>query len=163
MITQERLKELFSYDPATGHFVNLVDCGARRAGRIAGSKHNAGYIKLFVDGESHLAHRMAYLYMTGELPVEHMDHINHIRDDNRWENLQMVGRRKNNLNKRAQSRSRSGIPGVAWKERDRRWYANAYEGGRYVYLGAFTDLLNAACARKSAELRFGYHENNGKH
>ena len=77
MLIQDRLKELFSYDPLTGVFINLQSSGKRKAGNIAGSKHNAGYVKIFADGASYLAHRLAHLYMTGELPTEHMDHINH--------------------------------------------------------------------------------------
>lgn len=163
MLTQDRLKELFSYDPLTGVFVNLQSSGKRKAGNIAGSKHNAGYVKIFADGASYLAHRLAHLYMIGELPTEHMDHINHIRSDNRWENLRMVGRNENNRNKRAYRQSASGISGVSWKVRESRWHAKAYKDGEFIYLGTYQDLFSAVCARKSAEIRLGYHENNGRY
>jgi len=162
MLTQDRLKELFSYDPLTGVFINLQSSGKRKAGNIAGSKHNAGYVKIFADGASYLAHRLAHLYMTGELPTEHMDHINHIRSDNRWENLRMVGQLENNRNKRAYRNSLSGLPGVAWKSRDGCWHARAYDRNKQIHLGCFGDFFSAACSKKSAELRYGYHENNGK-
>ncbi len=161
MVTQVRLKELFSYDPLTGVFVNLVSSGTRRAGRQAGSKHNAGYVKLFIDGQSHLAHRMAHLYMTGTLPTDHMDHINHIRSDNRWQNLRVVGRTENNRNKRISKRSRTGIPGVAWKERDNCWHVRAYIEGKQFHLGSFHDFFEAVCRRKSSDMHLGYHANNG--
>lgn len=162
MITQDRLKEIFSYDPVTGVFMNIQSYGSRRAGRQAGSPHNAGYIKLSIDGESHLAHRMAYLYMTGEMPTEHMDHINHVRNDNRWTNLRMVGRLENNRNKRPSRRSISGLSGVVWKERDRCWYAKVYDKNQEIYLGCFRDFFSAVCSRKSAEMRYGYHANHGQ-
>jgi len=163
MINQRRLKELFTYDPLTGVFVNLKSAGPRSAGSVAGSRHNAGYVKIFTDGKSYLAHRLAYLYMVGELPSEHMDHINHVRNDNRWANLRMVGQVENNRNKRLRRNSISGLPGVSWRSRDSRWYATAYDKNKEIHLGCFDDIFSAACSRKSAELRYGYHENNGQH
>ena len=163
VITQERLKQVLHYEPSTGVFTRLTSAGPTKAGDIAGSPHSMGYLHVYVDGRQYLCHRLAHLYMTGSHPQENMDHINHVRNDNRWVNLRIANPHVNSRNRRLQARNKSGVPGVTWKPRDKRWYAVVNDNGKYVYLGAFKDFFSAACARKSAEIRFGYHENNGKH
>lgn len=86
-ITQSQLKELFHYSPGTGQFYRKTSTNScARIGDKAGSVRS-GYIVIGICGKSYLAHRLAFLYMQGEMPPEQVDHINHIRDDNRWLNL----------------------------------------------------------------------------
>lgn len=160
MITQARIKELFVYDPESGIFTYKRKMGRNGPGDTVGNRHNMGYVKIFADGKSYLAHRLAYLYMTGEFPPDQIDHINHLRHDNRWENLRPVGYAQNSKNKSCRRRSRCVIAGVRW--RDKRWYVMTYHQGKEIYLGSFPDLFSAVCARRSSDIQYGYHENNGK-
>lgn len=118
MITSERVRELFLYDPETGLFTRRVTTSSRaKAGMVIGNKanHIKGYVQISVDGVPVLAHRLAMLYMTGSMPNEETDHINGNRTDNRWSNLRAVSTAINSQNKRsAQRNSRSGVLGV-WK------------------------------------------------
>lgn len=66
MITQERLKELLTYDPATGEFRWIVSRGPNRAGNSAGCIDKAGYRIIEIDGKAYRAARLAFLYMTGD-------------------------------------------------------------------------------------------------
>jgi hypothetical protein len=100
MLTQERLKQLFVYDPDTGVFTRLKASGRGKAGSQAGTISLNGYRAITVDRKRHQAHRLVFLYMTGELPESgvDVDHINGIRDDNRWANLRMATRAQNMWN-----------------------------------------------------------------
>ena len=67
-----------------------------------------------VGGARHYAHRLAWLFATGEWPKETIDHINGDRGDNRIANLRDVPRRINCENQRkARSVNRVGLLGVS--------------------------------------------------
>ena len=75
-LTQKRLQELFTYEADTGIFIR------KSTGKEAASKHN-GYVRICIDYKEYRAHRLAYLYITGEFPAGIIDHINHCKTDNR--------------------------------------------------------------------------------
>lgn len=52
-----------------------------------------------IHGYHYKASRLAWLYMTGEWPKYEMDHINHVKDDNRWVNLRDVTPAENCANR----------------------------------------------------------------
>src|SRR5215813_12141516 len=103
MLTHERLKELLSYDPKTGLFI------WNSRGAVAGTTDQEGYIQIHLDGKKYRAHRLAYLYMTGEMPTQILDHINRVRSDNRWGNLRPVTDRFNYYNCSDYSNNKSGV------------------------------------------------------
>lgn len=114
-MTQERLKSLLRYDPETGVFVWLVKPSKRRAlGSIAGGiDRGLGYVVIRIGGISFLAHRLAWLYMTGEWPHGIVDHQDTVRSNNRWTNLRDVTNAVNMQNqRRATAGSRSGLLGA---------------------------------------------------
>lgn len=68
-ISQSRLQYLLHYDRKTGRFTWLVDRGRRaRAGDEAGHSTPAGHVMIGIDGRSYSAARLAWLYVTGDLP-----------------------------------------------------------------------------------------------
>ncbi len=98
-LTVERLKELYSYCPATGLFTQVDSNGKNNMGRVPMS--NGGrYLRLTIDGVSHSQHRLAVLYMDGSMPERglHIDHINSDKLDNRWSNLRVVTAQVNQQN-----------------------------------------------------------------
>lgn len=162
MITQARLKELLHYYPCTGAFVWRTYRNWRaRAGDVAGGEDNAGYRKISMDGTAYYSHRLACLYMTGSWPKAETDHINHVRNDNRWKNLRDVSHRENGMNKAITVKNTSGIVGVAWHKTRRKWLANIMVEKKAIYLGLFEDFEEAAKARKEAEKKYGFHRNHG--
>jgi hypothetical protein len=135
MLTQERLKQLLSYDPLTGVWRWLVDRGRNprrsRAGDVAGrisqpNKPNGGYRCIQVDGRSYRSNRLAVFYMTGAWPEQLVDHENGIHDDDRWENLRPATNSQNQQNKKLQCNNTSGFKGVYFDRRRGKWRASIY-------------------------------------
>lgn len=159
-LSQARLKELLSYDPDTGEFVRLVDVrGGARTGDKCRRLSSAGYYQIGVDGWAYLAHRLAWLYMTGEWPADQVDHINGVRDDNRWDNLRQATQAQNCANKKRHRNNTSGYKGVSYEPRraaNARWVAQIYFDGRTTRLGAWATAEEAHRAyAAAAEMHFG--------
>ena len=112
-LTQSRLIELLTYDLASGCFTWRVSRGGRaHAGGRAGTVHPDGYVFITIDGVSHAAHRLAFLYMLGQFPVEQVDHVNHDGTNNRWTNLRPATRSQNCVNRHRSNSVGDGFRGV---------------------------------------------------
>lgn len=162
MITQKELKKLLTYDPDTGIFINNTNRSPNALkGTIAGSV-DSGYIRIYVKGKSYKAHRLAWLYMYGSMPIGHIDHINHNGLDNRIENLRDVDEQDNYKNQTLRATNKSGVIGVSWYKLTNRWVAHISVDGNKIHLGYFVNFHEAVNARKNAEVLYNYHENHGK-
>lgn len=111
-LTQERLKTLVHYNSLTGAFTLKIDTLFNKAGMIFNNRNAKGYIRFILDGYVYVAHRAAFLYMTGAWPKDQVDHINCITDDNRWCNLREATRHENRRNIRVQKNNKLGVKGV---------------------------------------------------
>lgn len=160
-ITQEYLKSLLAYDPATGLFVWLVSRNRNKAGTSAGNVGTSGYLTVMIDRKRHNLHRLAFLYMEGRHPPDIIDHINGTKTDNRWANLRPASYLDNARNQEIHSNNTSGISGVILGARGK-WKAYGYVGGRQVNLGSHDSMLEAAASRKSFEHNLGYQERHGR-
>lgn len=132
-LTAQRLRTLLNYDPETGVFTWIAKSAPRAntlVGSVAGTVIDGGYIRVTVDRRFYRAHRLAWLYMTGEWPLADIDHINGQPSDNRWANLRDVPRSVNLQNRRVAMghNTTSGILGVS-KKRDK-WRARIKFDGR---------------------------------
>jgi len=146
-LTVSRLHELLHYDPETGTWVWLVARTAKaKIGTVAGRLHHTGYRHIGIDGRRYAAHRLAWLYMTGKWPAAQIDHVNLIRDDNRWCNLREATRSENFFNRRVQCDSVSGIKGLRQLPSGN-WGVRATIDGRHQYLGTFPCAELAAFVR----------------
>lgn len=153
MFTVERLKELVEYDPETGLFIRLNPvCGARIQ---AGSMTVGGYLTLYLDGKHRKSHRMAWLYMYGELPDSGLDHINGNRKDNRICNIRKATNAQNTQNIRApyKSNKSSGVLGVYWHTQGRKWQARIQLNKKAKSLGFFETKELASDAYLQAKRR----------
>ena len=143
-MNQETLKSLYSYDPETGMFVATQKRKAWAAGRVAG--HRSKYTMILIDRKKYRAHRLAWLYMTGEWPSGQIDHINGDKHDNRFCNLRVVTASGNSQNIwKPRSDNVSKLKGVSWRERNKKWHATIRVDGKARHLGYF-DSANAAHA-----------------
>lgn len=155
-LTQSLLKKLMSYNPETGEFRWLISRGgSAKAGSLAGTVDEvSGYTTISVCQKRYKAHRLAFLWMNGDLPPDDMDvdHINHIKSDNSFRNLRVVSTTVNSQNRvSARGDSRTGVLGVGLDSRSGKWRARIQVNGKRVYLGSFDNESLAAEAYISAK------------
>lgn len=160
-LTQARLKSIIQYYPSTGIFRWTRSRTGTRQGSIAGSKHPSGYLRVMIDREEILAHRLAFFYMTGRWPIE-VDHHNGVRDDNRWSNIHEATHRENCRNTRRLDRNTSGQTGVHWRKDREHWVATIKLEKERLYLGSSKDIQIAIELRKEAEVKYNFHRNHGR-
>jgi len=161
-LSQSKLKRLLTYNPDSGLFTRNFSRGSGKKGTVSGHVNKYGYVQVIIDRKVFRAHRLACLYMTGKFPVDQMDHINHIRDDNRWINLRQADSKENCKNMSLSKRNKSGTCGVNWSEPRKRWCSSIRVNRKLIYLGRFTDIDSAIKSRKKAEALYGFHANHGK-
>ena len=153
---KEEAMSLLDYEPETGlfHWKVKRNCRGGRLvpGTVAGTPRD-GYVQIKILGRIWRAHRLAWLYMTDELPPKGMeiDHINGDRADNRWSNLRQVTRQQNNYNLGISRRNVSGTKGVSWDASSRKWLARIKVDGRVVHLGLHSTIEAASAARLAGE------------
>jgi YHS domain-containing protein len=103
---KEELMQHFYYDPETGVF-------SRKSRKNShGSVDVYGYLILKIKGKQYKAHRMAWLYVHGELPNGCIDHINRDKLDNRIVNLRCVSQAENTRNSTIKTNINTGYKGV---------------------------------------------------
>ena len=181
MITHEIVKELLSYNAETGIFKwnerhvkyfddtesrtaehNRNNWNARYAHKEAGSDDHKGYLLISIFNILYKAHRLAWLYETGEFPCHVIDHTNGCRHDNRFVNLRSTAQLENCKNKKIYNTNKSGVPGVVWDKRCNKWRAYIGICGSAKHLGRFVSMEDAISARLSAEKNYGFHANHGR-
>ena len=145
------LIENLSYDPQTGLFTWLKNNGTRaRKGNIAGSNGPKGYAQIKVGKSIYRAHRLAWFYMTKQWPTDQVDHINRIRNDNRWCNLRDVNQVQNSRNSK-QRLSKSGIEGIRITNNKFTVAIGSNDSDR-IYLGTYNTLEIAKAVYQEAKL-----------
>jgi hypothetical protein len=145
-LTQSVLKEKLRYDPETGEFVWLVpDSNRVKPGAVAGYTQH-GYVKIQLLGKSYLAHRLAFLYMTGSHPVSQVDHVNRNRGENRWTNLREATPAENTRNAKRRTDNTSGYKGVYWHAIMGKWKALIRANRGTIHIGYFDTAREAAIA-----------------
>lgn len=161
MITHSRLHERLHYAEDTGIFTwrprfalpgddpaKVATWNARYAGRAAGVETH-GYIRLSVDDRKHYAHRLAWLYVYGEMPPL-IDHINRDGRDNRISNLRIATKRQNVKNSDRRDNT-SGHRGVRRSANGKRFIVQHKTPGRPCsYIGTFDTIDEAVAAYKAA-------------
>lgn len=152
MITQAELKELLDYDPVTGVFRWKTSKQKIKVGAVAGSVDKVKlYWRIMINGKKYLAHRLVWLYMTGNWPVYQLDHINGIPNDNRFCNLRECTHAENHQNIGKSVKNKSGYIGVSWCAARQKWLARIKINGHSKHLGRYNTPEDAYEAYKAAK------------
>jgi len=177
MLTQSILKKFITYNDETGCFTWVTRSrehfktnrafntwNARWANKEAGTvqihrgKH---YASIRVMYKRYLAHRLAWLYVYGEWPVNEVDHIDGNGANNAILNLRDVTSTENSRNIRLRDDNTSGTVGVYWCKTYRVWKSQIMINKKNIYLGGHHDKKGAIKARAIAEVKHGFHKNHG--
>ena len=161
-LSYDRLVDILDYNKETGEFFWKVRKGHVMAGSPAGFIHSKGYRIIKINHVQFYAHRLAWLYVHGEWPKDQIDHINHIRSDNRMENLREATNQENHKNQSMRSDNKSGMTGVHWHNGRGKWAASVVSNKKRVNLGYFDKLEDAMLERKMANIKYGYREGHGE-
>jgi hypothetical protein len=152
---QARVKEFLHYDEMTGIFTWKKRPSNRvRVGDVAKQFNPVtGYLCIGFDGHRFLAHRLAWLYVHGEMPPAEIDHINGLPADNRIANLRLATHAENGRNSRRR-KSSSGLKGTRWRPERNVWVGQIKKDGKNIFLGHFAtaEEAHAAYAKAAAEL-----------
>ena len=153
------LRESFSYDPETGYLTRLKTNSKRPlTGKRAGSLHSSGYREVNLNHKKYKEHRIIYsLYYGVELlPDEEIDHINGNPSDNRIINLRKVNRQGNCQNRCLPKNNTSGVRGVHYDERQKKWRVRITHNNKRILIGDYTNLEEARIAREQAERDYNF-------
>lgn len=161
-VTQVGLLSAFAYDENSGKLTHKQSTSSGLQGEDATFTHSRGYLSVCVGGKQLLAHRIIFLMQTGRWPTEHVDHINHVKNDNRWCNLREVTQGDNNRNMPQQTNSSYGVIGVNLHRPSGKYRAYITVNGASKHLGLFDTVEAAKAAREKANTLYGYHANHGK-
>lgn len=149
MITQQQVRELFSYSPESGFLTrNVTLSNNAKAGSIVKCKNTAGYIVTMIAGKLYYAHRIIWLHVYGDWPENGIDHANLQRDDNRLCNLRAATQSQNMSN--INGWAASGHKGVYLDRASGKWYSKIQKNGKTIRLGTFAEKEDAILAVRSA-------------
>jgi hypothetical protein len=148
--TQEELKNEARYDPETGEFwwIKQGPTKRRNMSKPFGTLTKSGYVVVRTRRENIALHRLAVLYMTGEMPERWVDHINGNRADNRWCNLRESTPWENRQNLKETKQLGTSNPKNSY-----RWYARIRVRGVIHKLGSFDTQEEAHQAYLEAKKR----------
>lgn len=153
MITQERLKEILHYDPDTGVFTWKSRIGDPRKVNGFNTKYSGNPTGLIcsqtkrcrvrIEGVLYLAHRLAFLYMTGSIP-EFIDHKDNNPSNNKWFNLRSCDKTQNACNQSVRNDNKTGVKGVNWHRAIGKFNAQIQFKKKKYNLGYYDSLDEAS-------------------
>ena len=142
MITQKEAKKLFHYNDGKLYW-KVSNSNRVRVGDEAGCVKKTDNYKIVRAGNVlYRVHRIIFLMFHGFLPKE-IDHVDNDRLNNNIKNLRAATSRQNSQNSKISIANTSGIKGVGWFKRYKKWRARLMVNGKDVCVGYFKDIKDA--------------------
>lgn len=167
MLEYREALELFRYDYETGvlywrwrvnnRVPKTLEAGTQR------KSNSDGYLNVSVNGRLYPVHRVVMLMCYGFYGEGlEVDHINHVRNDNRLLNLRFVTRSENRKNQSVSSKNTSGVTGVYFSKAKKKYIAQIKVNRETIYLGIFDTLEGATEVRRQADRKYKFNNNHGE-
>lgn len=138
---------LIIYEPETGKF--FTKDGKERRMTI----DHRGYLRFSANKFGMvIAHRAAWAIHYGEIPQQHIDHIDGNKLNNRIENLRICTHNQNQHNQGIRVTNKSGYKGVSFMKSLGKWQAQICCNSKVKHLGFFMGKEDAAHAYDRAAL-----------
>lgn len=125
ILNQSVIQELFDYNPETGEFISKPRdmkyfksekdhkmWHTRFCGKISDRLDSKGYKRVYVLNKDYRVHILIWLWMTGEFCKNQIDHINCLKNDNKWSNLREANNSQNCSNQNVRKNNKLGFKGV---------------------------------------------------
>lgn len=165
MLGYREALELFRYDYETGVLYWRWRVNNRVPKTLeAGTQNKSnGYLYVQVRGRLYQVHRVVMLMCYGFYGEGlEVDHINHVRNDNRLFNLRFVTHGENTRNQSVSSKNTSGVTGAYFSKAHKKYRAQIGVNREFIHLGYFETLEEAAAARAEANVKYKFNNNHGK-
>ena len=134
-LTQQRLQEILDYNPKSGVFRWRINLGKKRhVGKIAGTRHPHGYIRIRIARQNYYAHRRAWLHLYGRMP-KIIDHRDGNPANNAICNLREANQSQNGANTKRRKDNTTGFKGVVKHTDGRRFRATLEVGDKRFFSG----------------------------
>ena len=141
-LTANYVRSILRYDTETGEFYWLWRSDAplrwnrRFAGTLITNKFKNGRVRIGINYKAYLGSRIAWLYVTGEWPKEHIDHKDTDKSNTKWINLREANTSKNGANQKLSQRSTTKLKGVSWHKAGENYRATMTLNGASLHLGS---------------------------
>lgn len=159
------ISDIVLYSQESGNLFWRESRGRVRALDIAGTifypkNTKIKYIVVTINRKHYLAHRLSWFLFYGYWP-DQIDHIDGDGLNNKIENLRDVTNLENRKNMRVQYRNKLNLCGVSYLEKTNNFRVRISIDRKEMHIGTYETIFEAACARKSAENKYNFHENHG--
>jgi hypothetical protein len=151
-LTADYVREILAYDPDTGELTWRATKSGRRS-KTAGTagvwgNHGKRRRTITIDGVIYKAHRVIWLWMTGEWPERDIDHEDRDSLNNRWKNLRLGTKVLNSRNRSMSRNNTSGTTGVFFDKAKKTnpWRVEVWS----TYIGVFPTKTAASKAARAA-------------
>lgn len=164
-LTQEFVREIFTYDPESGHLYWTPAGSKSMAGKRAGyivRKRNKNYVyrAVQIKNREFLEHRVIWLYVNGDPIPAQIDHKNRDATDNRIANMR-DGSDINNYNFSRPITNTTGAVGVTRHKGTGKYQASVKFKGKNYYLGLHEKVEDAAEAARAFREILGFDPGHG--
>lgn len=165
-LSSEFLNEIFHYDKVSGDLSSKGELYHYRdkRGKLEKPSETTGYKYVSIKAVRYPQHRIVWKMHNPEwdlLSKDQIDHINGKRSDNRIENLRLSDNSTNRRNMKIFSTNTSGVAGVYFCKKSKKWIARITVDYEDISLGSHENKDDAIKARKKAEEKYGFHQNHG--
>lgn len=152
-MTQDEIRAMFEYEPATGLLRRKV--GGRKPYPWHGAGKDRRYLAHCRGARSIYLHQAVWLYHHGYVPAM-LDHVNGDTRDNRIENLRECTNAQNQYNVPRKSNNTHGHKGVVFHRarRSRPWQAKIVVSGKGISLGYHATKEEAAAAYAAGAAKY---------
>ncbi len=156
-LTLQTVLDMLEYIPKTGTFLQKKKRPRIKVGSIAGCVTPKGYRYIQLGSRKYAAHRLVWFIEKGNFPSMFIDHIDGNKLNNKITNLREVTNKQNTENRKAQKNSKTGVKGVSFNSKLKKYVAQIQHNGKNHYLGVFDSVEDAEHRYKAEALNFFTH------
>ena len=150
----EIVKNKFFYQD--GNLYRKYSSGGKKEGSICGWTtvcNGTKYKKININYKTYYLHQIIYLYHHGYIP-EYIDHKDGNSLNNKIENLRSATQSQNCANQKLRTTNTSGIKGVVFNKKTKKWTASIMVKGKHISLGHFLKIEDAKKAYEIGSIKY---------